>query len=580
MTSGYETAAALKAAYDEGSLDEFKLILKERGNTKTYAPEKTVYNGDRNGLNVLFYILDNVMDREPSKLEFFEALLPYCKDVDRQFVSRTEGHYGEKTSALTYALSLNVEATDTKAKCIELLLKHGASVNVPTPLVSDITGSCKPLTPLLLAQEPEVIKLLAEAGADLHYVTRNGYNAIANYIIKCFPTPYFKSRQELKTECKNFLNGIKALLDAGASPNADQYMLSNKPAGGVSPLMAASSLKRYIYMVHIANPYDAFRVHWKTPELKQLYLNEIEECLVKATDMLLEAGADPFYKNVDGNDVMTVCGSYALLKKFLSLGCDILSHNYSGVSVFGNLFRNSAQYSDEDRELIIQEYLSRGGTVNDIINKDGETALFCFPSIMKLDSGKLTNRLLELGADVNHRDSDDNTPLLKCLFNCFYTPAERIYEFVKTLVEAGADLNAANKYGNTCLHYWAEYAAALCRVSKSSTLSREQEQLCLDILDYLVEHGADVNAQNDFGFTPAAAMVKDIIPMTKRTLCIPFMDRLIEHGADVLHLQDNEGYSVVDMIHIKKLQKVVTKLVEHHEELRKLSTELEEMYLR
>ena len=181
---------------------------------------------------------------------------------------------------------------------------------------------------------------------------------------------------------------------------------------------------------------------------------------------------------------------------------------------------------------------------------------------------------------MNHRDSDDNTPLLKCLFNCFYTPAEHIYEFVKTLVEAGADLNAANKYGNTCLHYWAEYTAALCRVSKSSALSREQEQLCLDILDYLVEHGADVNAQNDFGFTPAAAMVKDIIPMTKRTLCIPFMDRLIEHGADVLHRQDGEGYSVVDMIHIKKLQKVVTKLVEHHEELRKLSTELEEMYLR
>ena len=580
MTSGYETAAALKAAYDEGSLDEFKLILKERGNTKTYAPEKTVYNGDRNGLNVLFYILDNVMDREPSKLEFFEALLPYCKDVDRQFVSRTEGHYGEKTSALTYALSLNVESTDIKAKCIELLLKHGASVNVPTPPVSDITGSCKPLTPLLLAQEPEIIKLLAGAGADLHYVTRNGYNAIANYIIKCFPTPYFKSRQELETECKNFLNGIKALLDAGASPNADQYMLSNKPAGGVSPLMAASSLKRYIYMVHIANPFDAFRVHWKTPELKQFYLNEIEECLNKATDMLLEAGADPFYKNVDGNDVMTVCGSYALLKKFLSLGCDILSHNYSGVSVFGNLFRNSAQYSDEDRELIMQEYLSRGGTVNDIINKDGETALFRFPSITKLDSGKLANRLLELGADVNHRDSDDNTPLLKCLFNCFYTPTEHIYEFVKTLVEAGADLNAANKYGNTCLHYWAEYTAALCRVSKSSALSREQEQLCLDILDYLVEHGADVNAQNNLGLTPAGVLVNEIAAPHRLPRCMPYLERLIEYGADVVRLKDGDGHTVVDMIPVKKYQKTVTALAEHHQQLKRLDLELEEVYVR
>jgi ankyrin repeat protein len=56
-------------------------------------------------------------------------------------------------------------------------------------------------------------------------------------------------------------------------------------------------------------------------------------------------------------------------------------------------------------------------------------------------------------------------------------------DVVKYLVEKGADVKAANNYGNTPLHL----AADNCN---------------LDIVKYLLEKGADVKAANKVGNTP------------------------------------------------------------------------------
>ena len=153
MATGYETATALRAAFDEGDLDRFKSILKESGRTRTYSPDRTVYNNKRTEFNIMAHVLYHVIDKEPEKLEFFEALLPYCRNVDTQFRAGggTGEFYGSKVTALIYAVALDCgKNIKTKIKCIELLL-----LQIPFPPILQTSEEsaglyhhcCSPMSP-------------------------------------------------------------------------------------------------------------------------------------------------------------------------------------------------------------------------------------------------------------------------------------------------------------------------------------------------------------------------------------------------------------------------------------------------
>ena len=84
--------------------------------------------------------------------------------------------------------------------------------------------------------------------------------------------------------------------------------------------------------------------------------------------------------------------------------------------------------------------------------------------------------LVKNGADVNIRDEDGGTPLLNAAYN-------NNFELVKFLVEHGADVNIKTVDGQTPLIN----AAGLGN---------------FEMVKFLVEHGADVNVQNKDGITP------------------------------------------------------------------------------
>ena len=82
-------------------------------------------------------------------------------------------------------------------------------------------------------------------------------------------------------------------------------------------------------------------------------------------------------------------------------------------------------------------------------------------------------RFIDLGEDVDARDSDDRTPLhLAALLNS--NP-----EVVTALIGAGADVNARNKYGKTPLFHAA------------------RERADPRVLEILIEAGADPLAKDD-----------------------------------------------------------------------------------
>jgi ankyrin repeat protein len=97
--------------------------------------------------------------------------------------------------------------------------------------------------------------------------------------------------------------------------------------------------------------------------------------------------------------------------------------------------------------------------------------------------------LVAHGADPNIRTNQDTTPLMVAagighLPGMSRSTEENALEAVKLCVELGADVNAANKTGDTALHgaAWRHFADS--------------------IVQYLVDHGAKIDAKNNRGWTP------------------------------------------------------------------------------
>lgn len=108
----------------------------------------------------------------------------------------------------------------------------------------------------------------------------------------------------------------------------------------------------------------------------------------------------------------------------------------------------------------------------DINYNDGRTALHLAISLKQLDCAK---RLIELGADMMARDTNNKTPLL-------YAIELQQMDGVRLLVESGADINQTTVEGCTVLHHAIGFTFN-------------------DAVKYLLEQGIKVNQQNDKGMT-------------------------------------------------------------------------------
>jgi ankyrin repeat protein len=107
--------------------------------------------------------------------------------------------------------------------------------------------------------------------------------------------------------------------------------------------------------------------------------------------------------------------------------------------------------------------------------------------------------LVEHGADTSARTKDGWTPL--------HSASTRHVEGVRFLVEHGADVSAKTKYGSTPLHN----AAEMGRV---------------EIARFLVDHGADLSAKNWRGMTPLHLALEKMGSSNHRDVAQFFIERL------------------------------------------------------
>lgn len=170
------------------------------------------------------------------------------------------------------------------------------------------------------------------------------------------------------------------------------------------------------------------------------------------------------------------------------------------------------------------------GTPTAPIYRGGLTALSFAARQGHLDAAVA---LIEGGADVNHPDSDGNSPLVLAILNTHY-------DLARYLLDSGADPNVANSQGRAAL-----YTAVDMHTEDWSPLPDRPELdrvSTMDMIGMLLDHGADVNARLT-GPSPIRKVAQDAGDKTMAEGATPFlraarsadtqlMQYLIDHGAD------------------------------------------------
>jgi len=377
------------------------------------------------------------------------------------------------------------------------------------PAKKDVAGA-ESVAALIWAasrNDVEMADLLLRAGADPK--AANEYSATALYAAADHADPTM----------------TKKLLEAGADPNVAL-------GSGETPLMVAAR-EDHVATVHA----------------------------------LLEGGADPNAKEKNGGQtalMWAIAGGHsAVTKELVQHKADVNAASKGGSTALMFAARGDTESA--------RTLLNAGADPNLQIPDWGGTALIIASTMGQAD---IVEALLDKGADPNYRDKNSFTALHAAVRDSDYgeDPAQRgrAVATLKALLAHGADANAR-------LHQEKPTVRALneLQFEGATPLALAAEVNDLDAIKVLVAAGADPNIPTTMGSTPlmlaagAATDVQRARSIEERGLAVETARYLLEHGADVnavgefgwtpLHAASYQGLTEVIELLVSKGAKLDTK---------------------
>ncbi|KAJ5591628.1 uncharacterized protein N7459_001997 [Penicillium hispanicum] len=300
----------------------------------------------------------------------------------------------------------------------------------------------------------ECVKLLVDAGANVHMKTVDGSTA-------------------LHYACKNNINLIKSLLEAGADPTAetddgntplhtdgktDKELLPVLLSTGVVDINKQTSkdgktpllCRLASYHTESALAFLSYKpdVHKTDSEgngplhlvMNSSSMRKEKESLVQA---LISAGANPNLKNRQGDTPLhCVQDNDNFVSPLFEAGADIEAKNHKGqTALFKNIKWDSMSSFNKKPQLF--ELLLDSGAQLHTRDYKGRTLLHeCCQTNERFD------QLVRLGLDPAATDYEGNTPLMEAA----RSDSSNKTDFLKHLVSCGLEVDQKNIHGRSVLH--------------------------------------------------------------------------------------------------------------------------------
>ena len=385
---------------------------------------------------------------------------------------------------------------------LQAILDHGSDVNaINTNNVTPLMVACK-------KGNVDAINVLLKSGADPNMIDKSGAtwtnHAIdGDHSIETLQAVLAHVGDAYATDNHNFIdimlarkngsgNAIIGLLKTGTDPNVADYEGDTCLHNAVLKLCSREALQAIIDLgvdVNITNK------HNQTALILAIMIRNED-----AMTVLLDAGADLNIADLNGDTCLHAAAfggcSKEAIQTMIIHGANmnaINNHNQTAL-ILACVMENLDA---------IDVFLNTGANPN-IATADGNTCLHY--AILEECSIECLETILVHGADVNATNTYMLTPLM-------LVTMENV-ETINLLLNAGADPNIANADGDTWLHY---------------AVNGDCNQ---EILQAIIDHGADVNATNKSNITAA------MIACHKRKLVL--MGLCLNAGADP-NSTDDEG---------------------------------------
>ena len=436
--------------------------------------------------------------------ECLTLLLPY--------VETTQMDFGSLLSECVHA---------DHVACTEVLLQHWKSVcnNVAfVPFGSQHSAGDEDDSPAMWS-DPAVCRVLIDAGADVNTKAQYGTS----------PLHYACGAGELDV--------VKMLVEAGAGVRATEE-------GGEICLDSAAYNGHTETVRYLVGLFQVEVNHSNDESFTALHSASEHTDVVQ---VLIDAGADIEAMNFEDRSPLQwacITGVLDVVKVLVRAGAGVCVTDSRGCACL-------AQASANGCTDIVRYLLCLPEVDVNLRNDDNKTALQRAVDMNRTD---IVHLLIDAGADVNTQNNEGHSPL-------YVACKSGELDIVKMLVRAGAGVSVADNDGYTCLMLAAwhghtdivRYLVGVPEVelnhqsgaaaSSNTALHLAARNKRTDVVQVLIDAGADIDTQNNLGHSPLHYACKkgarDIVKM------------LVRAGAGV-RVGDYEAAQVlIDVLHLE-----------------------------